>query len=261
MKQFLCALIYLIAFGVAHADTRNLTWYNEDGTTYATTVCTVGEDVILPTSPTKTGYTFKGWTGYQVLEYIESTGEQWINTGIASSSRIGIQTEYVKTSNNGQLEVLFGATDKADANIATGIFRLFGPINNYNRVAWGGTQKDTVKTIYGYDNLGTVYTLFFEKNRIFINGSRVYESPYNNEWSFPETIFIFARNTNGVADYPVIARIYYFKIFSDNNIVRDFIPVRRTADGAVGMYDSVTRQFFGNSGAGEFIAGPIVGAI
>lgn len=62
-----------------------------------------------------------------------------------------------------------------------------------------------------------------------------------------------SRNVSGM--------FWYARIYQDNNIARDFIPVRRTSDGAVGMYDSVTRQFFGNSGAGEFIARPIVGAI
>jgi hypothetical protein len=48
-------------------------------------------------------------------------------------------------------------------------------------------------------------------------------------------------------------RLYYFKIYSNNGLVRDLIPVRV---GQVGyMYDKVSGQLFGNSGTGEFILG------
>ena len=43
----------------------------------------------------------------------------------------------------------------------------------------------------------------------------------------------------------------------DNDIlVRDFIPIKRNSDNAVGMFDTVSGQFFTNVGVGNFIAGP-----
>ena len=36
-------------------------WLNEDGTNYTQTTCEAGGDIILPTAPTKRGYTFMGW--------------------------------------------------------------------------------------------------------------------------------------------------------------------------------------------------------
>ena len=48
--------------------------------------------------------------------------------------------------------------------------------------------------------------------------------------------------------------IKWMKIYKDNVLVRDYIPVRV---GLVGyMYDKVSGELFGNEGTGKFILGP-----
>lgn len=46
----------MCTFAFAHT----INWH-VDGNTYQTTTCNIGNDVILPNTPTKRGYTFKGW--------------------------------------------------------------------------------------------------------------------------------------------------------------------------------------------------------
>ena len=48
------------------------------------------------------------------------------------------------------------------------------------------------------------------------------------------------------------------KIYNNGTLVRDFVPVKRNSDGAIGMYDTVTKAFFANAGTGTFTAGPNV---
>ena len=48
-------------------------------------------------------------------------------------------------------------------------------------------------------------------------------------------------------------KIYYFKIYDNGVLVRDFIPVRVGTTGY--MYDSVSGRLFGNDGTGDFIVG------
>jgi hypothetical protein len=47
-------------------------------------------------------------------------------------------------------------------------------------------------------------------------------------------------------------RLYYLKMYTDGVLVRDFIPVQRSSDGAYGLLDRVTNRFFGNAGTGAF---------
>lgn len=59
MKRIICVLC-LLCCGVAFAGQVTINW-GADNQTYTTTTCEVGGDVILPTPPTKRGYTFRGW--------------------------------------------------------------------------------------------------------------------------------------------------------------------------------------------------------
>ena len=56
-------------------------------------------------------------------------------------------------------------------------------------------------------------------------------------------------------------RLYYFKIYDNGTLVRDYVPVKRISDGAIGLYDKVNKLFYGNDGTDSFGAGPEVGYI
>ena len=47
-------------------------------------------------------------------------------------------------------------------------------------------------------------------------------------------------------------RMYKYKIWDNNILVRNFVPVIRKSDNVAGMYDIVTKQFFENAGTGTF---------
>ena len=49
--------------------------------------------------------------------------------------------------------------------------------------------------------------------------------------------------------------LYSCKIYDDGVLVRDFIPCSRKSDGLIGLYDTVTKEFYTNAGTGEFIGG------
>jgi len=51
----------------------------------------------------------------------------------------------------------------------------------------------------------------------------------------------------------------YCKIYENNLLVRDYIPVKVNEIGY--MYDKVSGQLFGNTGTGTFIIGPATGEI
>ena len=58
MKKFLM-LLSILCCG-AYADTITINW-GIDNQPYTTTTCDIGNDVILPTAPTKRGHIFRGW--------------------------------------------------------------------------------------------------------------------------------------------------------------------------------------------------------
>lgn len=53
--------------------------------------------------------------------------------------------------------------------------------------------------------------------------------------------------------------LYSFKVYDSNNaLTHDLIPVERERDGAAGLYDRVENKFYGNLGTGEFVKGGYV---
>ena len=53
-----------------------------------------------------------------------------------------------------------------------------------------------------------------------------------------------------------MTKLYSFKIYESGKIVRDFVPVIKAGTNEGGMYDFVTRKFYGNKGSGLFGFGP-----
>ena len=72
---FLCFAIFAVIplkSGVL-ANTVNINWL-VDGETYAQTTCATGADLILPTAPTKYGYTFQGWHFDEIVGAVSQQG-------------------------------------------------------------------------------------------------------------------------------------------------------------------------------------------
>ena len=60
---------------------------------------------------------------------------------------------------------------------------------------------------------------------------------------------------NNYGDKLFTGRIYSLTLYDDDTLVLDLIPVRRESDGALGMYNRVAHEFYGNAGTGNFTAG------
>ena len=53
-------------------------------------------------------------------------------------------------------------------------------------------------------------------------------------------------------------KIYEFKLYDNDILVRNFIPCYRKIDNVPGMYDVVNGVFYTNAGTDEFITDPII---
>ena len=73
MRKFLI-LLSLLFCGVANADTETITWYVGNDV-YDTTTCQSGDDVILPTAPSRYGYSFHGWEAVYDMSTLDTSIE------------------------------------------------------------------------------------------------------------------------------------------------------------------------------------------
>lgn len=262
MKKIFVLLCILFT-NTAIPDTISLNWM-DGNTMHAQTTCTVGGDLILPSAPTPAyGYHFTGWASeYIFLEYIESTGTQYIDTGVVlSTAKSEIYLDAQKTNATGR-QAFMGAqvTDDNTSNTIRQI--LYYPSDFAGFLRWyndSGTFTDIqnvdATTRHSYHitcDASNAYSIEID-NVVRSSGSQPEPSILNI------SLYLFAKNKNGNADQLIHAKIYSFWVKDANDtLVRNFIPAKRMSDNAVGMLDMITNTFFENAGTGEFIGGPVV---
>lgn len=178
---------------------------------------------------------------YDRLEYLESTGEQYIDTGYVPDNESGIYLYQLKTTQGDFVPM--GCRN--DSSTATRFYALRAMLQGDSSTGfgWGGWKR--VAAIHG---LSKTYTNYMN--------SRVVESENIDpialaELSFtPEySIFMFAANIGGVASLSWSGRIYETAISQGESTAMSFVPALDPT-GAPCMFDTVTQTAFYNDGAG-----------
>lgn len=251
VKRFIVFLL-LVFCSVAHADTETINWYMDDNV-YATTTCESGGDITLPTAPTKYGYTFQGWKPkYTKIQYLESTGTQWIDADIKGNINTKIMTKFEPIVGSSDYNSAIIGGNISDSSKAISLLvRLQNGRDRTNR--FGNTEFQFTTSCYP----NTVYTFSADKNNVMLNENIVGSFNASNYFETVGNLFLFNINPIGRVKVGSI-RIFYFQIYDNDILVRDFIPVL-DQNGVPCMYDRVEQKFYYNAGAGDFIAGPVIG--
>ncbi|MCQ2582187.1 MAG: hypothetical protein MJ170_04425 [Alphaproteobacteria bacterium] len=172
--------------------------------------------------------------GYTQLEYIEATGTQYINLGTLSS---------------GSVEVVFSPTRLTGAS-NTGYDGILGA-NSNPQLGWystGWTQGNTGSNYPYNPEIGKVYTYKWTAN-----DGKLYIDNVSTGISRTGTLTLKLFQCEGTGKP---SRCYEYRQYnSTGNLQVNLIPAKNSS-GVIGMYDTVTKTFFTNSGTGNFIAGP-----
>lgn len=183
--------------------------------------------------------------GYEQLEYIQSSGAQYMDSGVTpkSSSHVVMDFEFTKNS----VAAPFMSRDLQKNSNMFGVFNINGRL----RADFGAERKEFST------GLSPLTRMIYDRNQ---NVCKIgAEIVTNTAASFSTQIplFLFASSDNGNADYFTYGKCYFCKIYDGNTLLRDFFPCKN-ATGAVGLYDLVDGKFYGNAGTGSFTAGPVV---
>lgn len=187
------------------------------------------------------------------IRYLESTGTQYIDTGIVPTGATKVRCVFSLDNLNNFSPVFWSrgssSTDKAfcfegeNKGQARWDYGNYGPLQVANALVAG--QRYTVEV-----NSGTLSVAESTLQRT--------EQTFTGAGSI--ILFNFCNYVNGerqmlsAARQPV--RIYGFTIYDGTTLVRSFVPVRV---GTVGyLFDRVSGQLFGNAGTGDFVLGPDV---
>ena len=194
---------------------------------------------------------------YTQLEYIESTGTQWIDTGVGPTAGVTSMEITLQYTNvlSGQSGVVIGSNPNYHS------FKIGINASGTNFLCQSGGEGS--EALFGEpDTLKHTFILDKAHATCAMDGIVSNLNSNANATDIMEHIYVGAQNTviNGrePVTHPSSAKYYRFKFVNGNTLFRDMVPARRNSDGAIGMYDTVSGQFFTNAGTGEFIAGPVI---
>ena len=186
------------------------------------------------------------------VEYLESSGTQWIDTRANANSNLSVE---IKMANVGTPwnnvnpigAILTEPLYRHHINFPTSrdVTYYFG--NNTSSVHSGYSPADAEIFTFKVDAISKEFTL----------GTVIGTFP-NDTFDTGLSYWLFGRNGT-TPPYLGLLRIYSAKLWDGNILARDFIPVRFTNELGVSegaMYDKVSGQLYRNSGTGAFIIGP-----
>ena len=186
---------------------------------------------------------------YTELEYIESTGEQYIDTGVFGNENLVIQASY-KLSDGNRVCYLFGACSTYNTNVFA---MSYNPLNNKLYRYFIGTRTEVYGSVNNgaFSNITDVQNSSFSKDKVVIN-TEEYNVTSRVPFSTPVTMTIFARKEPNKVTFFSKIKLRSFKMISNEKIIKDFIPVL-DSNNKPALYDKVENKFYYNEGSGEFL--------
>ena len=188
-------------------------------------------------------------SGARYVEYLESTGTQYIDTMVNVSPDIGVYIDF-QFSNERREQMLFGA-------LSAGIARYYPVWRGLDTLYWSSSLNGSLEGIYAPNdsNRHTITHNFLNDRKATIDGVVKGTNIKTPSVSVQVSNFLYARHYSSMA-YISSAKIFECNISIGSNVVRKFRPI---AIGNVGyMLDLVSGEYlqYGNKGTGDFIIGP-----
>lgn len=194
--------------------------------------------------------------GYTELPYIESSGTQYIDTGVSGQGGVKVKGTLCFVSAVDQYDTICGSQASGGTTDRNAQIMRYARTNDY--ACWSGSRYDDTRVTIVYDDLVDVTcdnrnsAVVLVQETATATGS--YGSPDASGGRSSNNLFLFALNDGGTAGYFSAAKIKHLEIIDTTGTkVRDFYAAKRNSDNELGLWDAVTNSFYTNQGTGTFI--------
>ena len=192
--------------------------------------------------------------GYTKVAYIESSGTQYIDTGITDITNSEFEIVAQQTSISGSFPTIMGALDdNGNYKVICGLSTTNGTFYSQCGGAQGfivsTTSNDTAKHTFKVTTSNGQQTFQVDDNTAVIG---TYAITDTTQYS----LTICARNKETVSNF-TSQKVYSVRIKKNGVLVFNGIPCKNSSN-VLGMYDLVSNTFFTNAGTDTFTAGSAV---
>lgn len=187
--------------------------------------------------------------GFTELEYLESSGTQYLQFDLDYSSDDSLTLRYVVTPTG----TTFNNYDRAwGGSSGTNFAGSFGLASTVLRTATNVNQNlywgNDANISFPYVQVGEEITAIFSPDGLFVQGVRRRLSP---TLTLQPTIASFQLFSWGTRTFGVMRWCGLSNERAGKKLI-ELIPALRNSDSVAGMFDRVSKQFFVNKGTGSF---------
>lgn len=187
---------------------------------------------------------------FQELNWIESSDGAYIDTLYTHTAKTKIECRIDGVHwQSGRYPAIFGSRNGKTGGNA---FAFCTRTGTYQRFS-ASFHRETASTYREVRSNYGASPLICEGNHAF------WRSTAGGQYSFDldvtpqdgvNTLFIFDANNGGPGEklagqWPANVRLYWFKIYEGDDLIRDFVPVMHKSTGAIGLFDKVAGVYYG----------------
>lgn len=179
-------------------------------------------------------------SGYTQIAYLQSTGTQYIDSGVKGDSDVRVTADFEITAFGSGTTFIFGAQGTDSIRYTLGMTSAGAFRSDFGTAMTSGSAA-SLNTRYSADKNGNVCTV---GGQTLISAAATFTGTTN--------IYLFARSYSSISCSQI--KMYRCKMYKAGALVRDLIPARNSS-GTLGLYDIVNGTFYTNAGSGTFTAG------
>lgn len=176
---------------------------------------------------------------YEKLEYIQSNNSAWLDSGINPKIKPRAVVKMAMINTN---DTDYWGNKAIDGSAYYADFSSY----NLQYYRYGSTTSQNVNFRVGQNEIH----VWDVSDKVYVDGVLKFTSTNTYTYNAAQStiqIFKAARNT-----YYSTYKLYNFKLYDGDSLVRNFIPAKRKSDDVIGLFDIVSMQFFTNVGSGSF---------
>ena len=195
-------------------------------------------------------------SAYQEVEYIQTTGTQFINTWVFAYNNYQTETKIEVTWTTQDTPVFWSIDSTGWGNWLWWYYHLT-PYNS----KWYAWINNSESSWWTYNPTSwTQYTIVYNNtnNYLNVNGTDLFSVSWTVWYSWTN-IWISSRWQWWNRRYWRF-KYFYFKIYDKTagQYIKNLVPCYRKSDNVIGMYDTIDNQFYTNSWTGTFTKWPNV---
>lgn len=182
------------------------------------------------------------------VDYVFSHGTEYINTGYVPTANTKVVLTHIPMASTYKSWGAYFGT-KASSNNTNSFYVSTGA---ENVSAWvGGVQISNGNYAFTH-TVDSIQVITLSASELTIVEDGVTKVTRTNTGTItfnnPGSIYLFARNAGGSANYPIALKIKSFQIYENEELVLDFVPILDDS-GRYGFYDTISEEYFYPAGS------------